>query len=188
MSQQSRQEPNTDKGWAWVILIAVFLNCFVCGIVYTAGIFNILFLELFGETRAKTSFCAALPTSLICFVAPFVSLLTNYIGPRMTVMLGSLMIFSGLTITAFMQSFGAVIVTYGVMLGLGFALIYTPSLVIVGFYFKKYRNIGRTFLFVVLNVFINILCIYTYKYIYIYRLSIYTCCFKRKNYLYRCFS
>lgn len=136
------EEYATDRGWAWVILASAFFHCFVCSIIFTTGIFNVVFLEWFGETRAKTSMIAAVPLSLICFAAPFVSLLNQYIGPRKTVLLGALCIFSGFTITAYVQSFEAVFFTYGIMVGVGFALIYTPSLVVVGFYFKRYRNIG----------------------------------------------
>ena len=54
-----------DGGWAWVILVAAFVNLALAGIVYINGIFNVVFLEEFGESRALTSWCGALQASLL---------------------------------------------------------------------------------------------------------------------------
>ena len=53
-----------DGGWAWVILMAAFVNLALDGIVYINGIFNVVFLEEFGESRALTSWAGAAQVSL----------------------------------------------------------------------------------------------------------------------------
>ena len=53
-----------DGGWAWVILVAAFANFVLTGIVYVNGIFNVVFLEEFGESRAVTSWAGAAQVSL----------------------------------------------------------------------------------------------------------------------------
>ena len=53
-----------DGGWAWVILAAVFTNMLLAGIVFVNGIFNLVFLEEFGESRALTSWAGAMQAGL----------------------------------------------------------------------------------------------------------------------------
>ena len=53
-----------DGGWAWVILVAAFVNLTLSGIIYTNGIFNLVFLEEFGESRALTSWAGAAQVSV----------------------------------------------------------------------------------------------------------------------------
>ena len=54
-----------DGGWAWVILAAAFVNLALSGIVYVNGIFNVVFLEEFGESSAVTSWAGAAQVSLL---------------------------------------------------------------------------------------------------------------------------
>ena len=54
-----------DGGWAWVILVAAFVNLALAGIVYINGIFNVVFLEEFGESSAVTSWAGAAQVSLV---------------------------------------------------------------------------------------------------------------------------
>ena len=54
-----------DKGWAWMILLAAFVDLTLAGVVYINGIFNLVFLEEFGESRALTSWCGALQGALL---------------------------------------------------------------------------------------------------------------------------
>ena len=54
-----------DRGWAWVILVAAFVNLTLDGILYVNGIFNVVFLEEFGESRALTSWAGSAQVSLL---------------------------------------------------------------------------------------------------------------------------
>lgn len=56
--------PNVDGGWAWVIFLAAFLNFFLCGVLYCAGIFNVKFLEIYGESKGTTAWSGALQLGL----------------------------------------------------------------------------------------------------------------------------
>ena len=48
-----------------MILMAAFVNLALDGIVYINGIFNVVFLEEFGESRAVTSWAGAAQISLV---------------------------------------------------------------------------------------------------------------------------
>ena len=56
---------NKDGGWAWVVLVAAFVNFTLAGMIYVNGVFNVVFLEEFGESRALTSWAGALQAGLL---------------------------------------------------------------------------------------------------------------------------
>ena len=61
MTKKLEQRPDR---WSWVILLAVFCELMLCGIVQVSGIFNLVFLEEFGESRALTSWAGAMQAGL----------------------------------------------------------------------------------------------------------------------------
>nr|KAG5696798.1 hypothetical protein BaRGS_012821 [Batillaria attramentaria] len=65
------------------------------------------------------------------------SILTDRIGIRKVAFFGGLLAFTGMLSSAFVQEIMLYYLTYGVLMGIGFALAYAPSLVILGHYFKK---------------------------------------------------
>lgn len=73
------------------------------------------------------------------FVSPVSGLLTDYIGIRQTTFFGGLLASGGMLLSSFfVDNYVILCITYGVMYGLGGALAYTPSLAVLGHYFKKY--------------------------------------------------
>ncbi|KAJ8962400.1 hypothetical protein NQ318_018384 [Aromia moschata] len=73
------------------------------------------------------------------FVSPVSGVLTDYIGIRKTTFLGGVIASSGMFLSSFfVDNIVALCITYGIMYGLGGALAYTPSLAVLGHYFKRY--------------------------------------------------
>ncbi|KAJ8964456.1 hypothetical protein NQ317_016640 [Molorchus minor] len=73
------------------------------------------------------------------FVSPVSGVLTDYIGIRKTTFLGGAIASSGMFLSSYyVDNIVALCITYGIMYGLGGALAYTPSLAVLGHYFKKY--------------------------------------------------
>lgn len=79
------------------------------------------------------SVCTGL-TFLTCMVA---SILSDRIGIRKVAFFGGVLAFIGMVSSAFVEQLMLYYLTYGVLMGVGFALSYAPSLVILGHYFKK---------------------------------------------------
>ena len=131
-----------DKGWAWMILLATVVNVALNSLIYTTGIFNVIFLELFDESRSVTAWCGALHSGLSNLLGVVASLMNGYWGSRRTIGFGALCIFLGFISTFFAKTFIHVFITYGIVVGFGFAFTIVPGYVILGFYFKKYRNIA----------------------------------------------
>ncbi|KAJ8316294.1 hypothetical protein KUTeg_006308 [Tegillarca granosa] len=73
---------------------------------------------------------------------PIVSGLTNKFGCRPVTIAGSIVASLGFFIGSYADSVNILLVTYGVMGGFGFGLIYLPSIVSVGYYFEKKRALA----------------------------------------------
>lgn len=49
---------------------------------------------------------------------------------------------TGLLITSFLNDFLLILLLYGMLAGLGLGAVYSPSVIIVGYYFERYRAIA----------------------------------------------
>lgn len=81
----------------------------------------------------------ALTIGTTFFLSPVAGCLTDKIGLRLTTFIGGMLASGGLLLSSFCtQDIRALYFTYGIMFGLGGALAYTPTLAILGHYFKRY--------------------------------------------------
>lgn len=95
-------------------------------------VFSFSFSALVGSLTIGTTF----------FVSPVSGVLTDAIGLQRTTFLGGLIASSGMLMSSFVtNNVEALYFTYGIMYGIGGALAYTPSLTILGHYFRKYLGI-----------------------------------------------
>ncbi|GIX74038.1 monocarboxylate transporter 10 [Caerostris extrusa] len=70
-------------------------------------------------------------------LSPVASILTDKLGIRTTSFIGGLMATVGMLASSFVNSLELLYLTYGVLLGSGASLAYTPSLVVLGHYFHR---------------------------------------------------
>ncbi|KAL3886291.1 hypothetical protein ACJMK2_026298 [Sinanodonta woodiana] len=129
-----------DGGYGWVIVFASFVcNVIVDGIGYSFGIFLSEFVEYFDETRSKVSLVGSLLCGVYMCVGPIVSGLTNTFGCRVVTIAGSTIATVAFVLAGFSPNITILMLTYGVMGGIGFGMIYLPSIVSVGYYFDRKR-------------------------------------------------
>ena len=74
----------------------------------------------------------------MCMVASIVS---DRLGIRKTALFGGILCVAGLLSSAFVEELQLLYLTYGIVLGLGMAFTYSPSLVILGHYFKRHMGL-----------------------------------------------
>lgn len=80
----------------------------------------------------------ALTMGTTFFLSPVSGVLTGILGLRLTAVLGGSIATAGLIISSFLtHNVDALYFTYGIMYGMGASFAYTPSLAILGHYFKK---------------------------------------------------
>lgn len=79
---------------------------------------------------------------MLFFFCPLSSLLTERYGARAVTMSGGILMSVGLLSSSWVNQLNALYFTYGVIFGLGTALAYLPTLVMVGEYFEKRRSLA----------------------------------------------
>ncbi|KMQ96501.1 monocarboxylate transporter 3-like isoform x2 protein [Lasius niger] len=135
--------PPPDGGYGWVVVFASFMcNMIVDGIAYTFGVFLGEFVKYFGEGKGKTAWVGSLLSGMYLSAGPVVSALTNKYGCRAVCMAGSFLGAAAFVLSTFSSSVNMLMMTYGIMGGIGFGLIYLPAVVCVGYYFETKRSLA----------------------------------------------
>lgn len=135
--------PPPDGGYGWVIVFASFMcNMIVDGIAYTFGVFLGEFVNYYQEPSGKTAWVGSLLSGVYLSVGPLVSALTNKYGCRAVCIAGSLISTVAFVLSIFSPTVNILMITYGVMGGFGFGLIYLPAVVCVGYYFETKRSLA----------------------------------------------
>ncbi|XP_015520454.1 monocarboxylate transporter 10 isoform X1 [Neodiprion lecontei] len=144
MSAEVKAEPPDGGCRAWVIMVAsFFVNGIILGVINSASVIHIQ-LEGMLKSRnvtgasSKASLVTSLAIGMMFLMSPVAGILTDKIGVQMTTLLGGGLATLGLFISSFIwQKIEVMYLTYAIMYGLGASLAYTPSLVILGHYFKR---------------------------------------------------
>ncbi len=127
----------------WVVVWACFTALAVIfGISYSFAAFFEPFVAEFDAKRADVSLVFGV-TGLVYFVlGAFAGMLADRFGPRIVTSAGMLLIAAALVAGSRASSLAQVTLVYGVVLGLGIALVYTPSIGCVQPWFTRRRGLA----------------------------------------------
>ncbi|KAH9630090.1 hypothetical protein HF086_004796 [Spodoptera exigua] len=135
--------PPPDGGYGWVVVFASFMcNMIVDGIAYTFGIFLPELVTYFGEGKGTVAWVGSLLSGFYLAAGPVVSALCNKFGCRAVCVAGSFVAAAAFVLSTFSKSVTMMMITYGLIGGLGFGMIYLPSVVAVGYYFESRRSLA----------------------------------------------
>ncbi|KAL6268469.1 hypothetical protein P5V15_001602 [Pogonomyrmex californicus] len=133
---------------AWMIMIGSFtINGVLFSIINT---YSLIYPELqkrlteAGETEvsSKAALVGSLTIGTTFFLSPIAGILTDKFGIQTTTFVGGAIASIGLLLSSLLtHKVEWLYLTYSVMFGLGASLAYTPSLAILGHYFKKYLGL-----------------------------------------------
>ncbi|XP_012275951.1 monocarboxylate transporter 10 isoform X2 [Orussus abietinus] len=133
---------------AWMILLSSFL---INGILFSIiNTYSLIHMELqkklkdAGDTEAsyKAAMVGSVTIGTTFLLSPVSGVLTDKFGIQATTFIGGAIASSGLFLSSIVSDkIEALCFTYGLMYGLGASLSYTPSLVILGHYFKRYLGL-----------------------------------------------
>ncbi|XP_076033225.1 monocarboxylate transporter 5 isoform X2 [Oratosquilla oratoria] len=152
-----------DGGWGWVVVAASFLcNVVVDGIIFSTGLLLKDFQEQFPEiSTSQVSWVSSLLGGFYLIVGPFVSGLANAYGFRVVCILGAILGALAFGASYFAPNIYFLYISFGIVGGTGFGLIYVPAVIATGFYFEKKRALATgiavcgsgigTFIFAPLN-------------------------------------
>lgn len=128
---------NRDGGWGWVIVAASFLcNMVLDGIGYSFGVMLQPLAKEFGCGTASMSFVGSLLMGGYLLVGPIAAASVNRYGTRKTCITGSLISSIAIFSSSFSGSVACLVITYGIIGGIGIGFMYVPAVVAVGEYFS----------------------------------------------------
>ena len=132
-----------EPPYAWVAVWACFVALAVIfGVSYSFAAFFGSLAQAFDAQRAEVSLVFGL-SGLVCFVAGAGGgLLADRFGPRRVCSVGMLFIAGGLLASSFAPSITAIYAAYGLGIGLGIALVYSPAIACVQPWFSHRRGLA----------------------------------------------
>ncbi|XP_006833668.1 PREDICTED: monocarboxylate transporter 7 [Chrysochloris asiatica] len=131
-----------DGGWGWVVAVAFFfIEVFTYGIIKTFGVFFNDLMDSFGESNSKISWIVSICVFVLTFTAPLTTVLSNRFGHRLVVVIGGLLVTTGMVTASFSQAVYHMYITVGVISGLGYCFSFLPALTILSQYFDRRRSV-----------------------------------------------
>jgi MFS family permease len=128
---------------AWVVVWATFVCLAVIfGVSYSFAAFFENFAKEFAAQRADVSWIFGLCGLVYFVLGAGGGMLADRWGPRLVCMTGMVFIAMGLFLTSLAQSLTTVYFSYGLLVGLGIAFVYTPSIASVQPWFNKRRGLA----------------------------------------------
>jgi len=132
-----------EAPYAWVVVWATFFAlAIIFGVSYSFAAFFASFAGEFDARRADVSLVFGLSGGVYFVFGAGAGMLADRFGPRAVTCTGMLLIAAGLLLCSFAGSMFTVYAAYGVGVGLGIALVYTPSIACVQPWFTQRRGLA----------------------------------------------
>ncbi len=132
-----------DSKKAWVVVWAAFVClALIFGVSYSFAAFFENFAQEFAANRADVSWIFGLCGLVYFVLGALGGMLADRWGPRVVCMVGMGLIAIGLLGTSLAQSLSSIYISYGILVGLGIAFVYTPSIACVQPWFTKHRGLA----------------------------------------------
>jgi len=125
-----------DGGWGWVVVAASFFClCVLDGISYTFGMFLSPLMEDMECGRGGVSAAGSFQVGVYSLTSLVSARLVSKHGPRPVCVVGALTASAGLIVASFSWNMASLLVSYSFITGVGFGLMYIPSVVAVAQHF-----------------------------------------------------
>ncbi|XP_067089451.1 monocarboxylate transporter 4-like [Osmerus mordax] len=133
-----------DGGWGWAVLVGCFV---ITGFSYAfPKAVSVFFKELireFGVGYSDTAWISSILLAMLYGTGPLCSVLVNRYGCRPVMMVGGLFASLGMILASFATSIIHIYLCTGVITGLGLALNFQPSLIMLNRYFSEKRPLAN---------------------------------------------
>ncbi|KAG7324982.1 hypothetical protein KOW79_011298 [Hemibagrus wyckioides] len=133
-----------DGGWGWAVLFGCFV---ITGFSYAfPKAVSVFFKELireFGVGYSDTAWISSILLAMLYGSGPLCSVLVNRFGCRPVMMVGGLFASLGMILASFATNIIQIYLTTGVITGLGLALNFQPSLIMLNRYFSEKRPLAN---------------------------------------------
>ncbi|XP_049714687.1 monocarboxylate transporter 7 isoform X3 [Loxodonta africana] len=105
-----------DGGWGWAVAVSFFfVEVFTYGIIKSFGVFFNDLMDSFDESNSKISWIVSICVFVLTFTAPLSTVLSNRFGHRLVVMVGGLLVTTGMVMASFSQAVYHMYITVGII-------------------------------------------------------------------------
>ncbi|KAH8253372.1 hypothetical protein KR032_005157 [Drosophila birchii] len=140
-STEKKTPKMPDGGYGWVVVFASLVVSLIAdGLSFSFGLINVQLLEYFGESTSKTAWISSLFFSVPLLMGPICSNLVDKYGCRKMTILGGVVSAFGFALSSFCNSIEMLMVTFGIISGLGLGIGYVTAVVSIAFWFDKKRT------------------------------------------------
>ncbi|XP_061080815.1 monocarboxylate transporter 4-like [Conger conger] len=133
-----------DGGWGWAVLFGCFV---ITGFSYAfPKAVSVFFKELiqeFGVGYSDTAWISSILLAMLYGTGPLCSVLVNRFGCRPVMMVGGLFAALGMILASFSTTIVHIYLSTGIITGLGLALNFQPSLIMLNRYFSERRPLAN---------------------------------------------
>ncbi|XP_060660360.1 uncharacterized protein LOC132794120 [Drosophila nasuta] len=130
-----------DGGYGWVVVFASLMVSLIWdGLSFSFGLINTQLLDYFKESPSKTAWISSLFFSVPLLMGPIWSNLVDKYGCRKMTILGGLISAFGFAISSICNSIEMLMITFGIISGLGLGIGYVTAVVSIAFWFDKKRS------------------------------------------------
>lgn len=130
-----------DGGYGWVIVVASLVVSLIAdGLGFSFGLINSELLNYFGESASKTAWISSLFFSVPLLMGPIWSNLVDKYGCRKMTMFGGFLSAVGFGLSSLCNSVEMLMLTFGIISGLGLGIGYVTAVVSIAFWFDKKRT------------------------------------------------
>ncbi|MEM4780622.1 MAG: MFS transporter [Halalkalicoccus sp.] len=129
--------------YGWVVVAACFLGSFVVfGLSYSFGVFFEPILAEFGHSRGVTSIAFGVQSLMLYLGAAGIGVLVDRYGTRRMLAVGTVVLGVGLLGTSRAPSLPVLVVTYGVVTGIGMSVLFVVSYATVPRWFDRRQGLA----------------------------------------------
>lgn len=119
----------SEAPYGWVVVWATFVClALIFGVSYSFAAFFASFAGEFAAQRADVSWIFGLSGLVYFVLGTLGGILADRLGPRLVCSVGMVLIALGLLATSWAPTLWVVYLSYGLLVGLGIAFVYTPSI------------------------------------------------------------
>lgn len=144
--KQNSGYPPQDEGYAWVIVVSVFLVMFTTwGTNSAFGVFLSYYLSnnsFDGATKYDYAIIAGFPVALCQLFTPVSIFIMRVIGMKQTVAIGCVLMLLGFLWASFATHLWELYLTQGILTGISMALVSVPPATCVPPWFNKKRAVS----------------------------------------------
>ncbi|EDW01998.1 monocarboxylate transporter 14 [Drosophila grimshawi] len=140
-STEKKTPKMPDGGYGWVVVFASLVVSLIWdGLSFSFGLINTELLAYFGESPSKTAWISSLYFSVPLLMGPIWSNLVDKYGCRKMTILSGIISGFGFAISSVCNSIEMLMVTFGIISGLGLGIGYVTAVVSIAFWFDKKRS------------------------------------------------